>query len=154
MMIVIYGCQIFIVQATSGMTYQIFRVLIEQYLLYILITSFWSLADACTDHEVHVWSISVHSTISRVVRLSPGHLIINAWVKVKILDKLLLTLQNHRQGLTVHARNTNWKKRLSTLDLVIQVACFVTNVIHIFDVKLSRTKLISTRRSTVLNHPL
>jgi len=36
----------------------------------------------------------------------------------------------------------------------MNVVCFVTKVITIFDVKTSRTKLVSTRSSTVQSFPL
>jgi hypothetical protein len=50
--------------------------------------------------------------------------------------------------------NTNWRGRLSTVDLFIEVACFVDKVNNIFIIKSSRSKLVSTRRSTVLSPPL
>jgi len=42
-------------------------------------------------------------------------------------------------------------RRLSTVYLLIKVACFVKLVNNIFNIKRSWSKLISTRRSTVLN---
>ncbi len=38
--------------------------------------------------------------------------------------------------------------------ILIKVACFVTKVKSIFNIKMSRSKLISSRRSTVLSLPL
>ncbi len=40
--------------------------------------------------------------------------------------------------------NTNWRERLSTVDLLDKVACFVTKVINIFDIKTSWFKLDGT----------
>ncbi len=53
----------------------------------------------------------------------------------------------------VPARNTNRRGRLSTVDLLIKVACFVTNVNNIITTKIRRPELVSTRRSTVLRIP-
>ncbi len=44
--------------------------------------------------------------------------------------------------------------RLSTVDVLIKVAYFVTKVNHIFEMKSSRPQLVSTRRSTVLSLPV
>jgi hypothetical protein len=43
---------------------------------------------------------------------------------------------------------------LSTVDLLVKVACFVKKVKDIFSTKLRCSKLISARRSTVLSLPL
>ncbi len=43
---------------------------------------------------------------------------------------------------------------LSTDDLLIEVAYFVRNVNNIFNITRSLSKLVSTRRSTVLSLPL
>ncbi len=59
--------------------------------------------------------------------------------------------QNFEKWLT---RNTNWKGRLSTVDLLIKVAHFVTKDNNSFRIKLSLSKVVSTRRSTVLSLPL
>jgi len=56
-------------------------------------------------------------------------------------------IQNHMAG------NTNWRGRISTRDLLINVACFKTNVNNIFNLKSSWSKPDSTRRSTVLYLP-
>ncbi len=48
-------------------------------------------------------------------------------------------------------RNTNWRVRLSTVDLLIKVACFCKKIENISIVKSSWSKLISVRRSNVLN---
>ncbi len=53
----------------------------------------------------------------------------------------------------VLARNTKWRGMLSTVDLLINVACFVTQVNNIFHIKSSCSKLVSTRRSSVLSIP-
>ncbi len=45
----------------------------------------------------------------------------------------------------------NLKGRLTTIDLLIKLACFVTKVSNIFSLKMSRSELVITRRSTVLN---
>ncbi len=50
--------------------------------------------------------------------------------------------------------NTNWKGRLSTVDLLIKVACLATLVNDIFNIEMSWSKLVSARRSTVLSLPL
>ncbi len=42
------------------------------------------------------------------------------------------------------------RERLSTIDLLIKVTCFVTDINNIFYAKRSLYKLVSTRRSTVL----
>ncbi len=47
--------------------------------------------------------------------------------------------------------NTNLEGRISTVDLLIKVACIVSDS---FNIKRSWSKLGSTRRSTVLNLPL
>ncbi len=44
--------------------------------------------------------------------------------------------------------------RLSTIDPVIRVACFVKKENNILNKKAADLKLVSTRRSTVLNLPL
>ncbi len=54
----------------------------------------------------------------------------------------------------IKAWNTNRRGRLSTVDLLIKVACFVTKAVYIFDIKTSRSKLVSIRKSTVLGLPL
>jgi hypothetical protein len=54
----------------------------------------------------------------------------------------------------VTAGNTNWGERLSTVDLLIKVTCFVKNVNNIFNIKRSRSIQVSTSRSTVLSLPL
>ncbi len=52
------------------------------------------------------------------------------------------------------AGNTNQRGRLSTLDLLIKLGCFISKVNNVFNLKSSCTKLVSTRRSTVLILPL
>jgi hypothetical protein len=42
------------------------------------------------------------------------------------------------------AGNTNWGGRLSTVDLLIKVACLVTKVNYIFIMKRTWSKLVST----------
>jgi hypothetical protein len=42
----------------------------------------------------------------------------------------------------------------SVVDLLIKIACFVTKVSNIFYIKMSSSKLVFTRRSTVLSLPL
>jgi hypothetical protein len=51
-------------------------------------------------------------------------------------------------------RNTNGMEKLSTVDLLIKAACFVTKVNNIYNMKSSQAKLASTRRSAVLVLPL
>jgi hypothetical protein len=50
--------------------------------------------------------------------------------------------------------NTNLKGRLSTVALLIKAACFVTEVNNNFIIKMSQSKLVRTRRSSVLRLPL
>jgi len=65
------------------------------------------------------------------------------------------TFQNGKnERLIVKAGNTNWGGRHSTIDLLIKVACFAKRVKNIFKVKRSWSKLVVTRRSTVLIPPL
>jgi hypothetical protein len=52
------------------------------------------------------------------------------------------------------AGNTNWAERLSTVDLLIKVACFTNGVNNVFNIRRSLSKLVSTRRSTVQSCPL
>jgi len=47
--------------------------------------------------------------------------------------------------------NINWRGRLSTDDLLIEVACFVAEVNNVCKIKMSYSKLLSTRRSIVSN---
>ncbi len=54
---------------------------------------------------------------------------------------------------TVQPRNTNWSGRLSTIDLLIKVACFEPKIKIIFNTKRSWSKLGSTRSPTVLSLP-
>jgi hypothetical protein len=49
------------------------------------------------------------------------------------------------------ARNTNRGGRLSTVDLLITVSCFVKNVFNIFNIKRCWSRLISTWRSSVFS---
>ncbi len=49
--------------------------------------------------------------------------------------------------------NTNWGGRLRTVDLFFRVACFVKKWKTVFSIKSRRSKLVSTRRSTVLSLP-
>jgi hypothetical protein len=51
------------------------------------------------------------------------------------------------------ARNTNWKGRLCTVDLLIEVTYFVAKVKNVFIIKMSPSILVCTR-STVLSLPL
>ncbi len=51
-------------------------------------------------------------------------------------------------------RNTKCRGRLSIVDLLIKVAHFVTKVQSIFNLKMCRSKLVSTWRSTVLSFPV
>jgi len=44
-----------------------------------------------------------------------------------------------------------WRGRLSTVDLLIKVACFVKKANNIFSIKISCSKLVRTRKSTVLS---
>ncbi len=57
--------------------------------------------------------------------------------------------------LSIIAGNTNCRGRLSTVDLLIMLACFCKKVNNVFDIKCSGSKRVNTRRSTLLNlHPL
>ncbi len=68
--------------------------------------------------------------------------------------KMFLTL-NAGCGKTRYGPGkTNWRERLSTVDLLIKIACFGTKVNCIFNTKMSCSKLVSTIRSTVLSLPL
>ncbi len=51
--------------------------------------------------------------------------------------------------MTFIAGNSKWKGRLSTVDLLIIVECFVIKLNYIFNFKMSLSKLVSSRRSTV-----
>ncbi len=50
--------------------------------------------------------------------------------------------------------NTNRGRKLSTVDLHIKAPCFTKKVNSIFNIKRSRSKLVSTRSSIVLSLPL
>jgi hypothetical protein len=50
--------------------------------------------------------------------------------------------------------NPHRKGKLSTDDLLIKVTCFVKKVNNIFNIEMSWSRLISTRRSTVQGLPL
>jgi hypothetical protein len=50
--------------------------------------------------------------------------------------------------------NTIWRGWLSTVDLLIIAYCFVAKEDNIFNIKMSLSKLFSTRRSPVLSLPL
>jgi hypothetical protein len=47
----------------------------------------------------------------------------------------------------------NWSGRLSTVDLLMRVPCFVKTVNNFYNIKSSLSKLASTRRSTILSLP-
>ncbi len=49
--------------------------------------------------------------------------------------------------------NPFWGGRLSTVDLLIKVACFVIKINNIFNLKTRRSTRVRTRRSTVLSLP-
>ncbi len=49
------------------------------------------------------------------------------------------------------AQYTNIRGRLSMVDLLIRLARFVKKLYNIFNIKKSWSKLVSTRRSTVLS---
>jgi hypothetical protein len=51
----------------------------------------------------------------------------------------------------MYTGNTNEKGRQSTVDFLIKVACFIMKVKKVCYIKSSRAKLVSTRRSTLLN---
>ncbi len=57
----------------------------------------------------------------------------------------------HFDSVSIIVGNTNWS---GTVDLLIKVACFVQKVKNIFNIKRTRSKIVSTRRSTVLSLPL
>jgi hypothetical protein len=52
----------------------------------------------------------------------------------------------------ITSRNTNCG--ISTVDLLVKVACFVRMVSNIFNFKMSLSDLVSKRKSTVLTLPL
>jgi hypothetical protein len=52
-----------------------------------------------------------------------------------------------------YPQGTLTEGRLSTVDLLINVACFVMEVNNIFNIKSSRSKLVSTTRLNVPNLP-
>jgi hypothetical protein len=56
-------------------------------------------------------------------------------------------------GLCYKPGNPFWGGRLSTNVLLVKVACFLKEVSHIFNIKSSWFKLVSSRRSTVLSLP-
>ncbi len=49
--------------------------------------------------------------------------------------------------------NCEKQGRFSTVDLIFRVACFVKKENKVFNMKSSKSKLVSTRRSTVLTLP-
>ncbi len=60
-----------------------------------------------------------------------------------------------RSSLNIFASgNTDWRGRISTVDLLFKIACFVTMVNNIFNKKSSWSKLVRSRRSTVLSLPV
>ncbi len=58
------------------------------------------------------------------------------------------------RSLIFYSGNTDQSGRLSTVDLLIKVACFLTKVDKNFSVKMSWSVPVSTRRLTVLSIPL
>jgi hypothetical protein len=48
---------------------------------------------------------------------------------------------------------TNGRVRLSTVDLLIKVACFVKKVRNVFNIKMSSYKLVSARKLTAPTFP-
>jgi hypothetical protein len=50
-------------------------------------------------------------------------------------------------------RNTNWRGRPSTVNLLLKVAHAVKKLKNVCNIKNSRSKLVSTRRSTILSLP-
>ncbi len=69
----------------------------------------------------------------------------------------LLQIMMHLKGQFalwfVQPRNANWKGSLSTIDPLIKLACFLRIVSNIFYLKRSLSRLLSTRRPTVLSTP-
>ncbi len=61
---------------------------------------------------------------------------------------LLFSFYYQRQGILTKGG------RLSTVALLIEVACFVKMVNNIFNIKWTQTKLVSTKRSIVLKPSL
>ncbi len=59
----------------------------------------------------------------------------------------LLICDTHHTWKSEWEVDTYWRARLSTVGLLI---CFITKLNNIFSIKMSRSKLVSTRRSTVL----
>ncbi len=55
--------------------------------------------------------------------------------RVIIYDWHMFILQSTACYFVNSTRNTNWRGRLSTMDLLIKVACFVTKVNNIFNIK-------------------
>ncbi len=58
-----------------------------------------------------------------------------------------IVLPNRWYWTLVRPWNTDWTGRLSTVNLLIKVACFVKMMINIFDIKMSLSKLVCTRRT-------
>jgi hypothetical protein len=73
------------------------------------------------------------------------------WNRLKL--KMCSSMLVNSSSLSGKSRegNTNWSG--STIDLLIKLACFVRKIIYIFSVKMSRSKLVCTRRSIVLSLP-
>jgi len=60
-----------------------------------------------------------------------------------------------RSKISYWPRNSNWRGRFSTVDLLIKVACFVwKRVNNVGNINSSGSKPVCTRRSTVLIFPL
>ncbi len=77
------------------------------------------------------------------------------WLALFSLWQFLISCSRHpRSYSTPRPGNTNWKGRLSTVDLLINVAFFVTQVNIFFCLKINWSKRVSVRRSSVLILPL
>jgi len=60
-----------------------------------------------------------------------------------------------RSSLSIFATGkTNWRGSLDTVDLLFRIACFVTMVNNIINMLSNWSKLVSSRRSTVLSLPI
>jgi len=68
-------------------------------------------------------------------------------------DQLRLILQRRRLSTVDLLIKYSSEQLLSTVDLLIKVACYVKKKNNIFNIKMSLSKLVTTRRSTVLSLP-
>ncbi len=73
----------------------------------------------------------------------------------QLLKRLFLRDKLERLSCFVPPGNSYWRGRLSAVDLLIKITCFAKHINNMFIIKRSWSKLVNTRRSTVvLIHPL